>query len=136
MRGADAEFRVLIVEPDELSQKLLRVLFGSEAYEHLGIASTAGEALQFIEASPPDLIVLELSLPDVDGLELARRLKRDALTSRIPILATSVRPRRGLRQEALTAGCDEYFVKPIDSNALLECASRYLGSSPSGGEAR
>jgi CheY-like chemotaxis protein len=68
----------------------------------------------------PDLILLDMSLPEMDGWEVARRLKDDANTQDIPVIALTAHAMRGDREAALDAGCEDYDTKPIDMNRLLE----------------
>lgn len=115
---------------DVLSRRLARsgydVLLACDGPEGL---STAGRAR-------PDLILLDLGLPEIDGWEVARRLKADALTRPIPIIALSAHAMVGDRQRALDAGCDDFDTKPIDFVNLLrkmdQLLSRHLQGAAHG----
>jgi CheY-like chemotaxis protein len=90
--------------------------------------TSAEEAVDAIAAGKPDVILLDLRLPGMDGLTLARRLKVNAETGSIPIIAVTAYPERYRREELLAAGCDACIIKPIDtrelSSALEEAAER------------
>jgi CheY-like chemotaxis protein len=120
---------VLIVDDDYLSQKLLTLLLQSAGCEQVSTASTAAEALRMIEGTPPNLMVLDLALPDMNGVDLARRVRMNPGSSDTVIFVVSADSGLQTQREAMDAGCNEYFVKPIDSKAFLDCATRYLGST-------
>lgn len=85
--------------------------------------STAGdgkEGLNLARTQSPDLILLDMSLPEIDGWEVARRLKGDASTQDIPVIALTAHAMNGDREAALDAGCEDYDTKPIDMNRLLD----------------
>ena len=85
------------------------------------------DALDFVKSSSPDLVVLDLGLPDVDGWEVARRLKDNAHTRDIPIIAFSGRSMHHEQVSALRAGCDVYLTKPCDPDRLLGAIQKLLG---------
>lgn len=85
------------------------------------------DALAFVQSSTPDLVVLDLGLPDVDGWEVARRLKSDAHTRDIPIIAFSGRSMQHEQVSALRAGCDVYLTKPCAPDRLLVAIQKLLG---------
>jgi len=80
-------------------------------------------------ADPPDLILMDLNLPVMDGWEAARRLKADRRTAGIPIIALTAYAMAGDRERALAAGCDEFDTKPIDFGRLVHKIRKLLGSS-------
>ena len=81
----------------------------------------------------PDLILMDLDLPIVDGWELTRRLKSDSTTRHIPVIALTAHAMAGSREQALAAGCDEFDTKPIDFERLMKKVDLLLGSSRAGG---
>jgi CheY-like chemotaxis protein len=117
--------RILIVEDNELNRDVLSRRLARQGYTVLTAAS--GEAgLTMAHAENPDVILLDLGLPEIDGWECARRLKQGADTSAIPIVALTAHAMIGDREKALDAGCDDFDTKPIDFGALLEKIDRLL----------
>lgn len=118
---------ILIVEDEPTSLKLAHVVLAAEGYTVRDVES-AEKALEAINQWKPDLIIMDLVLPGMNGLELTRTLKRDPVTRAIPVIAITFYPSRFTREEALAAGCDAYFIKPINTRelpkAIAEVASR------------
>jgi CheY-like chemotaxis protein len=99
-----------------------------EAEKHDFLSAADGPAaLGLIEQERPDLILLDINIPGVDGLEIARRLKANATLSAIPIIATTANVLIGDRERCLEAGCDAYLPKPLDVRELQEVLRAYLG---------
>ena len=118
--------RILIVEDndmnrDALSRYLLRR--GAEVF----VAATGTQGLDLVRTSRPDVVLMDLGMPDVDGWECARRLKADPLTRPVPIIALTAHATTGDRQKALEAGCDDFDTKPIDVARLLSKIQRLAG---------
>ncbi len=118
--------RVLVVDDNPTNLKLARVLLDGEGYEVLA-AQDAEEALRVMEAFHPRLILMDLQLPGMDGLELTRRLKADPRTRNIHIIAVTSYAMKGDEERALGAGCDGYISKPIDTLALPLVVAQALG---------
>ncbi len=78
--------------------------------------------------SKPDLILMDLSLPRMDGWEATRRLKADAATARIPLIVLSAHAMNGDEDRARAAGCDDFLTKPIDETVLFQTIARHLGN--------
>jgi CheY-like chemotaxis protein len=116
--------RVLIVEDVEFNRDLLVQLL-EEDYEIL-TANDGGASLELAARERPDLILMDLSLPVVDGLEATRRIKADQSLESIPIIAVTAHAMQGDREEALAAGCDDYMSKPIDEDILFEKLAHHL----------
>lgn len=115
---ADPLLNVMIVEDHRIDLKLAadRVRLSG----HLVLDSTSAEdAIERLERSRPDVVLLDLSLPGMDGLAFVRRLKQDPDTSALPIVAITAFPDAYRRQEMLDAGCAAYLVKPVDMGELL-----------------
>jgi CheY-like chemotaxis protein len=117
--------RILIVEDNELNRDALMRRLARRGYTVL-LARDGSSGLSVAAAQQPDLILMDLGLPDIDGWECTRRLKGAPETNRIPIIALSAHAMHGDRERALEAGCDEFDSKPIDLSALLEKMSRLL----------
>jgi len=110
---------VLIVDDNATNLKLARLILSGEGYD-VRTATDAEEALRVLEAFVPRLILMDIQLPGIDGLELTRRLKRDPRSSEIVIVALSAYAMKGDEEKALAAGCDGYITKPIEPDTLLE----------------
>jgi CheY-like chemotaxis protein len=111
--------RILIVEDNELNRDVLSRRLARRGFDVL-IAFDGPQGIEMAQQHSPNLILLDLGLPQIDGWECARRLKSDAATGRIPIIALSAHAMLGDRQRALDAGCDEFDTKPIDFAGLLQ----------------
>jgi CheY-like chemotaxis protein len=116
---------VLIVEDLELNRDLLAQLL--EDRHRLVFAADGGAALERAAETRPDLILMDLSLPGMDGWEATRRLKADAGLAHIPIIALSAHAMRSDEERARESGCDDFLAKPIDEDLLFEKIARYLG---------
>jgi two-component system, cell cycle response regulator DivK len=92
-------------------------------------AADAESALEVVRAARPRLILMDLQLPGMDGLELTRQLKRSPDTQDIIIIAVTAYAMRGDEQRARAAGCDDYMAKPIDTRALPAVVARHLGTT-------
>lgn len=110
---------ILLVEDDPTDMKLLSAVLKSSGHRVLEKA-TAEQAFEQIKARHPEMLVLDLKLPGMDGLALARRLKQDPDTQHIPIVAVTAASEKFSKEEALAAGCDAYIVKPVDTRKLHE----------------
>ena len=116
--------KILIVEDVALNTDLLVQLLEDD-YELV----TAADGLQGViraESERPDLILMDISLPLMDGYEATRRIKSDSNLAHIPIIGLSGHAMSGDAQKALDAGCDDYLTKPLDEDLLFEKMTRYL----------
>jgi CheY-like chemotaxis protein len=116
---------ILIVDDNPVNLKLTRILLMNEGYRVLTAAS-AEEALDLLRSNHPNLILADIQLPGMDGLEMTRRIKQDPGTSDIAVVALTAFAMKGDEQKALDAGCDGYITKPIDTRTLGERVHRYL----------
>jgi two-component system cell cycle response regulator DivK len=116
---------ILVVDDNPQNLKLAKVILTAEGYE-VRTAVDAEEALRMLDAFQPRLILMDLQLPRMDGLELTRRLKADPARAAIVILALTAYAMRGDDQKALAAGCDGYMSKPIDIDALPRIVAEHL----------
>jgi CheY-like chemotaxis protein len=117
--------RVLIVDDNPTNLKLVAYLVKAQGYE-VQTAADADAALASIAEHRPRLILMDLQLPGIDGLELTRRLKTDPATQDIKIVAVTAYAMKGDQEKALAAGCDDYVTKPIDTRALPQVIARHL----------
>ena len=123
--GSNRMKRILIVEDVEVNRDLLVQLL-EEEYT-LFLAVDGAEGLAAAARNRPDLILMDLSLPVVDGWEAIRRLKSDAALAPIPVIALTAHAMSGDEEKARAAGCDDFLTKPIDENLLFATLRRWLG---------
>lgn len=126
--------RILIVDDNATNLKLVAYLMKANGYV-VDTALDAEFALEAIRANRPDVILMDIQLPGIDGLELTRRLKADPATRDIVIVAVTAYAMKGDQAKALQAGCDDYITKPIDTRTLPETIARHLakpGRRPGG----
>jgi two-component system, cell cycle response regulator DivK len=122
--------RVLLVEDNETNQMLTSAVLERDGYR-VDVAATAEEARGLIERQRPDLILMDLQLPGVDGLAFTRALRGDRATADIPVIAITAHVMAGDEQDAMAAGCSGYIPKPIDTRTLGETLRRHLEVSVS-----
>ncbi len=127
---------LLIVDDSVTNLKLLDFLLARQGYE-VRTAADAEEALVILRDWRPRMVLLDLQLPGMDGLDLARRLKSDPSTREITILAVTAYAMKGDEPAALAAGCDAYVSKPIDTQTLPALVAELLAkNAPQAGGAR
>jgi CheY-like chemotaxis protein len=113
--------RILLIEDFDANQDLISRYLRLFDYEVVAVSSgQAGLTKARRERSEIDLILLDMSLPQMDGWEVARQLKADESTRSLPVIAVTAHAMVGDREKGLSAGCDEYVTKPLDFTALLE----------------
>jgi CheY-like chemotaxis protein len=117
--------RILIVDDNATNLKLVAYLMKANGYT-VDTALDAESAIEAIRHHRPDVILMDIQLPGIDGLELTRRLKADPATRDIVIIAVTAYAMKGDQTKALAAGCDDYITKPIDTRALPETIARHL----------
>jgi two-component system, cell cycle response regulator DivK len=110
--------KILIVEDNEMNWDVLDRQLRRSGYEVV-IATDGLEGVQSARAELPDLILMDISLPIMDGLEATRQIKGEAATQAIPIIALTAHAMSGDRERCLEAGCNEYDTKPVDFERLL-----------------
>ena len=114
---------VLVVEDNEMNRDMLCRRLERKGYSVL-VAADGIEGIDLAKSEGPDVIIMDLSLPRVDGWEACRRLKADPTTSEIPIIALTAHAMSTDREKALAAGCDDFDTKPVDFGRLLEKIER------------
>ena len=122
---------ILVVDDNPQNLKLTRVLLASEGYT-VSTAEHAEEALRILETFMPRLILMDLQLPGMDGLELTRRLKADPARRHIAIVALTAYAMKGDEERAIAAGCDGYVTKQIDTRGLIRFIAERLAMPPVG----
>jgi CheY-like chemotaxis protein len=110
--------RILVVEDNEKNMKLFRDVLIATGYRTLE-ATTGGEAVDLASEHTPDLVLMDIQLPDLDGVEALHRLRADARTQTIPVLALTAQAMHGDRERFLAAGFDGYVSKPVNVRDLL-----------------
>ena len=110
--------KILLVEDNDMNSDMLSRRLQRKGHEVL-MAADGLQAILMAESETPDLILLDMGLPVIDGWEAAQRLKASATTARVPIIALTAHAMAGDREKALAAGCDDYDTKPVDFLQLL-----------------
>ena len=120
------EKKILLVEDNEVNRRLAGFLLRSQGY-HVREAASASAAFEMLETDRPDLIVMDIQLPGMDGLEITRQLKQQPATAAIPVIAVTSYAMKGDREKALAAGCAGYVTKPIDKNTFINEVAAHVG---------
>ena len=125
-RNGDATKTVLIVEDNELNMKLFHDLLETQGY---GVIQTdnGGEALGMIKQHRPDLVLMDIQLPEKSGLDVTREAKADPEIAHIPIIAVTAFAMKTDEERIRAGGCEDYLAKPISVVEFLEKVKRYLG---------
>ncbi|MBI1364761.1 MAG: response regulator [Alphaproteobacteria bacterium] len=116
---------VLIVEDNELNMKLFHDLLEAHGYDTLQ-ARTGPEALELAEAHHPDLILMDIQLPEISGLQVTQQIKKNETLSNIPVIAVTAFAMKGDEERIRAGGCEDYIAKPISVAEFLEKVKRYL----------
>jgi CheY-like chemotaxis protein len=119
MSGDELTMKILLVEDNEMNRDMLSRRLVRKGFEVV-MAVDGGQAVSMAESEHPDLILMDMSLPVIDGWEATRRVKAAEATAHIPIIALTAHAMSGDREKALEAGCDDYDTKPIEMPRLLE----------------
>lgn len=120
---------ILVVDDNAVNLKLARVLLVSEGYR-VHTAGDAKEALRLIDEASPQMVLMDLQLPGISGLQLTRLLKSDQRRRAIPIIALTAFAMKGDAEMALAAGCDGYVSKPIDIQRLTSLIAELFKKGP------
>jgi CheY-like chemotaxis protein len=122
-----APTRILLVEDNELNRDMLSRRLEKKGFEIL-MATDATEALRVARTQNPDLILMDMRLPDLDGWSATRQLKSDETTSRIPVIALTAHAMDKDRASALAAGCDDFDTKPVELERLMAKIEKLLAA--------
>lgn len=120
--------KVLCVEDNATNMILVERIVEAEGHELLK-AEDGAQALEILSETTPDIILLDINLPGIDGLELARRFKADNRLAPVPLVATTAQVLVGDKERCLEAGCDDYLPKPLDIRRLRSVIREYLDNS-------
>ena len=122
--------RVLIVEDNEKNMKLFRDVLSAKGYRTLE-ATSGAQAIELALEHVPDLVLMDIRLPDVDGVQALGRLRSEERTTSIPVVAVTAQARRGDRERVLAAGFDGYVPKPVDIAELAATVREHCeGGAP------
>jgi len=122
--------KILLVEDNELNRDMLSRRLIRRGFDVV-IAVDGGQGADMAVSESPDLILLDMSLPVMNGWEVAQKLKADSATQNIPIIALTAHAMGGDREKALDAGCNEYETKPVEFKRLLEKMNSFLEETDS-----
>ncbi len=120
--------KILLIEDNEMNRDMLSRRLIRKGYEVV-VSEDGAKGVAMGASEHPDLILMDMSLPVIDGWEATRMLKQAPETAAVPIIALTAHAMAGDRDKALEAGCDDYDTKPIELPRLLEKIQRLLGSS-------
>lgn len=122
---------ILVVEDDSMNMRLAQHILAAQGYTVLG-AATAREALERIESALPDLILMDVQLPDMDGTTIVRVLRENAATRDIAIVALTACAMKGDRERILRMGCNGYISKPINVQDFVSTVKGFLDKNENG----
>jgi two-component system cell cycle response regulator DivK len=119
--------KILLVEDNEMNRDMLSRRLERKGFDV--VMAVDGQAgVEMASSASPDLILMDLSLPIIDGWEATRQIKADAATQKIPVIALTAHAMAGDEQKAIEAGCDDYDTKPVDLKRLLGKIENFLGA--------
>jgi len=118
--------KILLVEDNEVNRRLAGFLLRSQGYQ-VREATTAAAAFEILKTAQFDLIVMDIQLPGMDGLDATRKLRAEPATAEIPVIAVTSYAMAGDRDKALAAGCSGYVTKPIDKNTFIQEVAAHVG---------
>jgi len=127
--------RILVVEDNEKNMKLFRDVLGATGFSTIE-ATTGERAVELATEHAPSLVIMDVRLPHVDGVEALARLRADDRTAAIPVLAVTAQAMQGDRERFLAAGFDGYLSKPLDIVELVDTVRRHCGAAGAEGEPR
>lgn len=119
--------KVLIVEDNELNMKLFDDLLGAHGYDTVKTREGT-RVLDIARAEKPDLIIMDIQLPEVSGIEVTQRLKRDEELKSIPVVAVTAFAMKGDEEKIRQGGCEDYISKPISITDFMKVVTKYLGT--------
>jgi CheY-like chemotaxis protein len=120
--------KILLVEDNEVNRDMLSRRLSRKGYDVV-LAADGRQGVDLAASETPDLILMDMDLPIIDGWEATRRVKASGATGKIPVIALTAHAMVGDKQRALEAGCDDYDTKPVDFPRLLEKIEAALGRS-------
>lgn len=122
---------ILYIEDNPQNMRLVRKMLGTGGYDIIE-ASTGREGIQAAKSERPNLIFVDINLPDIDGMEVTQQIKADSTLKNIPIIALTANAMYGDRERFLDGGCDGYLAKPISRRELLATVEKFLDPNANG----
>ena len=119
--------KILIVEDNEMNRDMLSRRLSRKGFE-VALAEDGASGVDMATSESPDLILMDMSLPIIDGWEATQKIKANESTSKIPIIALTAHAMESDREKALAAGCDDYDTKPVELPRLLDKINHLIGS--------
>jgi CheY-like chemotaxis protein len=123
----EAMTKVLLVEDNEMNRDMLSRRLIRRGYEVV-FAVDGQQGVDMAQSEKPDIILMDMSLPVMDGWEATKRVKADATTRAVPVIGLTAHAMSGDREKAIEAGCDDYDTKPVELDRLIEKIERLLGA--------
>ncbi len=117
--------RILIIEDNDLNRRLFNDVLVSRGYETV-LSSRGANAAALARDSKPDLIMMDMCMPDADGLEATQSIRADSATANIPVIAVTACAMKGDEQRILAGGCSGYLAKPVSLTNLLDCVGLHV----------
>lgn len=125
VKGANVKKRILIVEDTKTIVMVEKLMLAGQDYE-IDTAGNGVEGLEKVRSLKPDLVLLDIMMPEMDGIEMCRRLKSDPETRTIPVIMVTTKGEPDKVEQAFVAGCEDYVTKPIDKFELTSKVSKHL----------
>jgi CheY-like chemotaxis protein len=125
---SEAQPLVLVVEDSEPIRAAFTILLEESGYS-VAAAPTGADAVRLASERTPDLVLLDLGLPDISGIDVARSIKANPATKNVPVVALTGRDDDGSREALLAAGCSAFLLKPVDTQALIRSLPGYIANT-------
>lgn len=119
--------RVMLVEDNQMNSRLVEYVLNRDGFT-VSVMADAEQAIRAAADDPPDIMLMDIQLPGMDGLEATRQLKKNPVTAKIPIVAITAHAMTGDEERIRAAGCEGYISKPIDTRELAKTLRKYLSS--------
>jgi CheY-like chemotaxis protein len=119
--------RVLLVEDNQMNSRLVEYVLERDGFS-VRVMSSAEDAIRAAAEDIPDIVLMDIQLPGMDGLEATRQLKKNPITAKIPIVAITAHAMTGDEERILAAGCEGYISKPINTRELADTVKKFLSA--------
>ncbi len=123
---ADPKTKIVIVEDNDLNLKLFKDILEAHGYDTVDTRDGA-EAYELVKAETPNLVIMDIQLPNVSGIDIIKQLKNDDDTKHIPVIAVTAFAMQDDKQHILASGCEDYVAKPISIAPFIETINKHLG---------